>query len=331
MRSVLAFVFAAACWAASDDSQFNGRWDISVNGDTTRTKAWWLEVTGAGTESLKGRFVGAPGGGVDDIPKLAILDGELRFVFERKYRKESKLLFKGLYWARLDNGKLKGTFEIEGDPSTYLEWTGVRAPSLNDKDDGSWKRGDPVVLFNGKDLTGWQPLSGVKPAGWSIREGVLTNSATASDLASEKKFWNFDLRVEYLVGYRSNSGVGLRGRYEIQILDDYGDPPGKQGNGALYSRIAPKYNVSKPPGEWQIFDIRLVGRQLTVILNGVKVIDKGNVDGLTAIAQDANESDPGPIILQGDHGFVQFRKVIVYPLSPTAAPAAAPATAQKPR
>ena len=315
--SLAAFFLAACCAHAADDSQFNGRWDISVNGDTTRTRAWWLEVTGAGTDAMKGRFVGAPGGQVDDIPKLTISDGELRFAFERKYRRDDnpKSTQKGLYWARLESGKLKGTFEIEGDPSTYLEWTGVHAPVLPDKDDGTWKRGDPIQLFNGKDLSGWQPLAAGKPPGWTVKDGLLTNSPNAVDLASEKKFWNFDLHIEFLVAVRSNSGVGLRGRYEVQIYDDYDEPPTRHGNGALYSRIVPRSNASREPGEWQFFDIRLIGRQVSISLNGVKVIDKATIDGLTAIAQDANESDPGPIILQGDHGFVQFRKVTVYPLS----------------
>ncbi len=314
--------------AAIDDSQFNGRWDIAVNGDTPRTRAWWLEVTGAGTEALKGKFVGAPGGQLEDITKLSIADGELRFVFERRYRREPKGLQKGLYWARLDNGKLKGTFEIEGDPATYLEWTGSRAPVLPEKDEGNWKRGEPILLFNGRDVSGWQSITPGKPMAWTVRDGLLTNSPSAGDLISDKKFWNFDLHVEFLVAERSNSGVGLRGRYEIQIFEDYGDPPNKHGNGALYGRIPPKTNASKPAGEWQTFDIRLVGRQLSVTLNGVKVIDKGTVEGLTAIAQDPNEGDPGPIILQGDHGFVQFRKVTLYPL--ILAPAVAPVPTLKP-
>lgn len=313
-RSILTAFIALSCAAANDDSQFNGRWDIKVNGNTPRTRAWWLEVTGAGTDAVKGRFVGAPGGQLDDIKQISILDGELRFVFDRKYQKDAKLGEKGIYWARLENGKLKGTFEIEGDPTTYLEWTGTRAPSLADKDDGTWKRGDPIQLFNGRDLTGWQPLIPGKPTGWSVKDGLLVNSPAAVDLASDKKFWNFDLHVEFTVAFHSNSGIGLRGRYEVQIYDDYGDPPSKHGNGALYSRIAPKFNASKPAGEWQTFDIRLVGRQVSVTLNGIKIIDKATIDGLTAIAQDPNEADPGPIILQGDHGAVQFRKITVYPL-----------------
>ena len=337
MRTLWAALFAlvchAACGAATDDAQFNGRWDIAVNGDTPRTRAWWLEVVGAGADGPKGRFVGAPGGQLDDIPKLSILDGELRFVFERRYHREGRPPQRGLYWARLENGKLKGTFEIEGDPTTYLEWTGVRAPSLSDKDDGTWKRGEPVQLFNGKDVAGWQALTAGKPHNWTVKDAVLMNSPTSTDLVSEKKYWNFDLHVEYQVAPHSNSGIGLRGRYEVQILDDFGDQPSKHGHGAIYGRIAPKVNASKLPGEWQTLDLRLIGRQVAVTLNSIKIIEKGTIEGLTAIAQDPNEGEPGPLILQGDHGAIQFRKVVLYPLTmgTAASSAGAPGIPAKPR
>ena len=300
--------------AAADDQQFNGRWDITVNGDL-RPRAWWLEVSGAGTNLLKGKFVGVPGGQVDDIPKLSISDGELRFAFERRYNREQKNLQKGLYYARLEEGKLKGTFEIEGDPSSYLNWIGVRAPALPDKDDGTWKKGEPVSLFDGRDLSGWQPLASNRPLGWSVKDGMLINSPGATNLVSDKKFWNFILRVEFRIGPRSSSGFGLRGRYEVQIADDFDRPPSVRGSGAIFDRIAPTMNASDLPGEWQTFDIRLVGRQVTVVLNGIKVIDKQNIDGLTPIAINANEADPGPIVIQGDRGPIEIRRIIVFPLT----------------
>src|SRR5579884_3357114 len=314
MRLLFAAAFAAVCLAgATEDQTFNGRWDISVHGDP-RNRAWWLEVSGAGTAAAKGKFIGAPGGQLDEIPKISIYDGQLRFAFDRRYRRDPKSLQKGIYWARLDNGKLKGTFEIEGDPATYLEWTGVRAPNIEDKDDGSWKKGDPVNLFDGRDLTGWSPtVAGHAP--WTVKAGVLTNAPGSSDLVSDKKFWNFALHVEYRIPPNSNSGIGLRGRYEVQIEDDAGKPPSVHSNGAIYSRIAPTVNASKEAGEWQTFDIRLVGRQVTVVLNGVRVIDKQTIEGLTAIAIDPNEAEPGPILLQGDHGPVEFRKIALFPLT----------------
>ena len=154
---------------------------------------------------------------------------------------------KGLYWARLEDGKLKGTFEIEGDPSTYLEWTGVRAPALLEKDDASWKRGDPVVLFNGRDLTGWQPVPPGHPAGWIVKEGALIALPGASDLVSEKKFVNFVVEAEYWIEPHTNTGIGLRGRYEVQIADDADRPASNRGTGAILGRIAPTLNAKSPP------------------------------------------------------------------------------------
>jgi hypothetical protein len=314
VRVVLIAAWAIGCFAASiDDQQFNGRWDISVNGSSS-PHGWWLEVSGAGTNSLKGKFVGAPVGQLDEIPKLSISDGELRFALESRYRRD-RTLEKGLYWARFEDGKLKGTFEIEGDPSSYLEWTGMRAPVLPDKDDNTWKKGDPVILFDGHDLTGWQAVPPGRLTAWSVKDGVLANSIGATNLVSEKKFWNFAVDAEYRIGPRSNSSIALRGRYEVRMADDLDRPASNRTSGAILSRIVPVANTARPAGEWQTFSIRLVGRQVTVTLNGVRVIDKQTIDGPTAIALDANESDPGPILLQGDRGAVEFRKIVLYPLT----------------
>ena len=300
--------------AAPDDQQFNGRWNITVTGDA-RPRAWWLEVSGAGSPNLKGKFVGAPGGQLDDIPKLSISDGELRFAFERRYNREQKNPQKGIYYARLEEGKLKGTFEIEGAPSSYLEWLGVRAPVIPDKDDTSWKKGEPISLFDGHDLSGWLPENSNRPPGWIVKDGMMINSPGANNLISDRKVWNFILHVEFRVGPRTNSGLGLRGRYELQIADDFDRPPSIRGSGAIFDRIAPTMNASDLAGEWQTFDVRLVGRQVTVVLNGVKVIDKQTIDGLTAIAMNANEAEPGPITIQGDRGPIEIRRIIVYPLT----------------
>jgi hypothetical protein len=316
VRLVFIVAFAACCLAATaDDQQFNGRWDVTVNAGENRPRAWWLEVSGAGTPNLKGKFVGAPGGQVDDIPKLSISDGELRFAFERRYNREQKNPLKGMYYARLEDGKLKGTFEIEGDPSTYLEWLGVRAPVIPDKDDGTWKKGEAVSLFDGHDLSGWTPQNPARPTGWTVKDGMMINAPGSNNLVSEKKFWNFILHAEFRIGVRTNSGIGLRGRYEVQIADDFDRPPSIRGTGAIFDRVAPTMNAGDLPGEWQGLDVRLVGRQVTVALNGVKVIDKQSIDGLTAIAMTANESDPGPIVIQGDRGPIEIRRIVVYPLT----------------
>jgi hypothetical protein len=186
---------------------------------------------------------------------------------------------------------------------------------ITDKDDGSWKPGEPVELFNGKDLSGWAPMIQNRALGWKVQNGILTNEPAANNLVSTRKFWNFRLHAEYRLVEGSNSGIGLRGRYEVQLLNDYGAPPNSHGNGAVYSRILPSVNASKPAGEWQTLDVTLIGRDVTVILNGTKTIDKAVIEGLTAIANDPHEGQPGSITVQGDHRKVELRKLTLTPLT----------------
>jgi hypothetical protein len=169
-------------------------------------------------------------------------------------------------------------------------------------------------LFNGKDLSGWHALMPEQEMKWSVQDAVLRNAPPTTDIVSDRKFWNFTAHIEFRIREHSNSGIGLRGRYEIQILDDYGRPPNSHGAGALYSRVVPAVNASKPAGEWQTYDIRLVGRTLNVVFNGQKVLDHVHIDGLTAIANNADEGVPGPFIIQGDHSYVEIRKFTVTPL-----------------
>lgn len=306
MRLFLFSLLAVSAWAG--DKDFNGRWDIKVENSANR-RAWWLEVKGAGTPSMSGTFISALGGDLNVVPNLAVKDGVLSFSFDREGPQPAKLV----YTAKLVNGELVGEHFIDGRPEK-TGFVGKRAPVLKDKDDHSWKRGKPVELFNGKDLSNWAPMVPGKELGWKVEDGIMKNTAGANNLVSSEKFWNFELHCEFKIGAHSNGGLGLRGRYEIQIVDDYGKPPGSHGTGALYSRITPTVNASKAPGEWQTYDIRLVGRVVTVTVNGQKVIDKGIVDGLTAMAHDWDESAPGPISVQGDHGPVEIRKLTITPL-----------------
>lgn len=311
MRAPLLLLLISAISVLADDSKFDGRWDITVPQES-RARAWWLEITGAGTAAIKGRFVGFPGGDMNDIPQLSIKNGELRFSFDNQDHRTNKAVHRD-YSARYSPGdKLLGV--MRSSEGEVLKWTGVRAPVINEKDDGSWRDGTSVNLFNGKDVSGWHGLVPNLALGWSLKDGAIANTAGANNLVSDDSFWNFKLHVEYRVGKDSNSGIGLRGRYEVQILEDYGKPPNKHSNGALYSRTAPAVNASKPAGEWQTYDIRLVGREVSVVLNDQKVIDKQEIEGLTAIAGNADEGKPGPIILQGDHGPVEFRRIILTPL-----------------
>ncbi len=281
-------LLSAAAYAG--DARFNGRWDITAPGG----HAAWLEITGAATDHPQGKYVSAFNGDMNVIEQITIRDGELRFGWPSR---------KLSYAARLAGGKLEGTLP--------QRWVGVPAPVIGEKDDGTWRAGETVSLFNGKDLAGWKAVGGGALSGWSVKKGALAGTGDASNIISDRKFWNFILHVEFKMAPHSNSGIGLRGRYEVQLLEDYGNPPNAHSDGSIYSRIAPSENASKPAGEWQTYEIRLVGRQATVVLNGKKIIDRGEIEGLTAIAVDANEAEPGPVYLQGDHGPVEFRNILV--------------------
>ena len=314
MRYLTILLLAAAAFAG--DARLNGRWDITGYSEP-RNRAWWLEITGADTPNPKGRFVTAFAGDMNEIQEISTNGSEITFGFVRRDRPKPGETAKTahlVYKAHLAGDKLEGTFEVEGQERSPMKWTGVRAPAIPDRDDGSWKEGKPVHLFNGKDLSGWQSADGGPIAGWSGGAGTLATTGKGNNIISQARFWNFKLHVEFKVAAHSNSGVGLRARYEIQVLDDFGRPAGTHSNGSIYSRIAPSVNASAPAGEWQAYDVRLVGRQVSVEHNGRKVIDKAEIEGLTAIAVDPNEAEPGPIYLQGDHGAVEFRNIVVTPL-----------------
>jgi hypothetical protein len=314
MRTLLPLlVFAIGAFAG--DASFNGRWNIKP--EDGRTRAWWLEVNGAGTKEITGKFVGAPGGDCDVVRDFAIRDGELSFSFTRGYVRvpgDDKARQKGIYRAKLVDGKLDGSFSVEGFDKPAFKWTGTRAAVITDKDDGTWVEAKPIKLFNGRNLKGWMPVEKDREFAWRVKDGLLTNMAAAPNIISERKFWNFKVHMEYRIPAGSNSGLGLRGRYEVQIADSYGKPVGTHMMGALYSRIPPSVNASKPEGEWQTLDVTLIGRDVTVTLNDTKVIDKQVIEGPTAVVMDTDESAPGPIFIQGDHREIEVRSVVVTPL-----------------
>jgi hypothetical protein len=142
---------------------------------------------------------------------------------------------------------------------------------------------------------------------------VLTNTKTGVNLVSRDTFTDFKLHIEFRYPKDSNSGVYLRGRYEVQIEDSTELEPVSERLGAIYGFLAPNENVSKQPGEWQAFDITLVGRLVTVVLNGKTVIGTQEIPGITGGALDSDEGAPGPLLLQGDHGSMEFRNIVLTP------------------
>ncbi len=313
MRALPLLLLLASCLAFPADQDYNGRWDITAH-TQPRPRAWWLELSGVGSPGPSGKFVSAYAGDMNNIDSISVENGVLHFVIRRPGRGKAQPA-EMVYTARLMGGKLEGSYVVEGQKNPPLPWTGVRAPVIKEKDDGTWKEGKPIALFNGKDLTGWKGLVPGAEVKWTAQDAVLRNAPPTTDIISDRSFWNFTLHTDFRITEHSNSGIGLRGRYEIQILDDYGKPPNSHGAGALYSRIAPSINDRKHTVEWQSYDIRLVGRTLTVVHNGQKVLDKVEIEGLTAIANNADEGEPGPFIIQGDHSYVEIKSFVVTPLT----------------
>jgi 3-keto-disaccharide hydrolase len=295
---------------AQKASPIIGRWDLTVQGaDAPYTS--WLEVTDAGGK-LQGRFVGRFGS-ARPIKQIEFNDGKLKFSLPPQYENmKVDLVFDG----KLIGAKLEGS--TNGEDGAPLKWSGARAPALNPKAEPKW--GAPVQLFNGKDLTGWKLRSEKGKGCWSVEDGAMTNSQGCVDIITEQNFHDFKLSLEFKLadpqangGRPSNSGVYLRGRYETQIEDTYGKEPESHGMGGLYGFLTPKVNASKKSEEWQKYEITLIGRRLTVTLNGQTVIDKEEIPGITGGALDSAEEKPGPIMLQGDHGKIWFRNIVLTP------------------
>ncbi|MBI1389432.1 MAG: DUF1080 domain-containing protein [bacterium] len=182
---------------------------------------------------------------------------------------------------------------------------------------------EPISLFNGENLDGWKLTDPNAVSGWSIRNGILTNDPKQEpgkphinygNLRTEREFKDFNLTLEVRVPPDGNSGVYLRGIYEVQVADTYGKPLDSHNMGAIYSRITPKVNAEKPAGEWQTLDITLVDRHATVILNGTTIIDNAGLEGCTGGALWCDVNRPGPIYLQGDHMGVEYRNIVLRPV-----------------
>jgi hypothetical protein len=195
--------------------------------------------------------------------------------------------------------------------SNTLAVAGLRAPALNRPMPKAWST--PEALFNGNDLTGWEPIGDPARSHWTVKDGLLVNEDHGANLKSTRKFDDFKLHFEVYCPDHANSGFYLRGRYEIQLESEpASNNPPERRIGSIYGRIAPKVDLPRKPGEWDSFDATLVGRTLTVVRNGVTIIDAREIEGITGGALDANEAEPGAFYIQGDHtGGLKFRNITI--------------------
>jgi len=278
-----------------------GKWDITVVVDGKESPSW-LEIYHSGNKWLVGQYVGITGS-ARPISKINFKDGKISFTIPPQWEEEDNDLS---FEATLENDVLNGTV-LAANGKTY-NWKGVRAPLLNRNKLPVW--GTPVKLFNGKDISGWHALGENQ---WKVVSGVLTSPKSGANLVTDQKFNDFKLHVEFRCPKGSNSGIYLRGRYEVQIEDSYGKLPGRGLLGAVYGFIIPSDMAAKPAGEWQAYDITLVGRMVKVVLNGKTIISNQSIPGITGGALDSNEGEPGPLYIQGDHGPIEYRNIVLTP------------------
>ena len=280
-----------------------GRWDLTVN-ENGHEAASWLEVEVSGFETLVGRFVGS-GGSARPVAHVLFDKGKFQFSIPPQWeRSQNDLVVHGQLFSDHIEGKM--TYP-SGKTFTFK---GVKAPELKANKHVSW--GKTIQLFNGKDLTGWHATG--KNNQWIVKDGVLISPHSGSNLVSDQKFNDFKMHVEFKYHEGSNSGVYLRGRYELQIIDNPAtDHPNSHLFAGLYGFVTPSEMATKGPDQWQSYDITLIGRMLTVVANGREVICNREIPGITGGALDSKEGEAGPIYFQGDHGPIMFRNITITP------------------
>jgi len=303
MRNALLLLLAVPVRLPAQSAQPSivGRWDLTIH-NGNREQPSWLEIRVSGNRSLTGQLVGVAGS-ARPIGKVEYQNGVFRFSLPPQWEQGSNdLSFEG----RRDGDGLSGTMTTAD--GKQLSWTGVRAPTLRRGREPEWDK--PVRLFNGKDLAGWHAQGDNR---WQAVNGILQNSAPGGNLISDASFSDFRLHIEFRYPKGGNSGVYLRGRYEVQIEDSSNAEPASDLLGAIYGFLAPSELLARGPGEWQSFDVTLVGRMVSVAVNGRSVICHREIPGITGGALDSREGEPGPIFLQGDHGPIEYRNIVLTP------------------
>ncbi len=284
-----------------DTSFIIGRWDITIN-ISGRTYPSWLEIEPSGNNSLVGQFVGVVGS-ARPISKINFTNGKISFSIPRQWEDGANDLS---FEATIQGDSLTGSITFPDGKN--FSCSAVHAPSLIRKSPPAWNK--PVHLLKTTGLNGWH-ISG-KNNQWAVEGGILKSPKPGSNLITDAVFTDFKLHIEFRYSKDGNSGVYLRGRYEVQIADSY-EAPLKDQFGAVYGFVAPSEMAAKKPGEWQSYDITLIGRMITVVANGKTIICNREIPGITGGALNSKEGEPGPLMLQGDHGPIEYRNIIITP------------------
>lgn len=298
--------------AVQTENGFAGRWDLTIEDANHKQLPSWLELSmehGAWKASFVGRW-----GNARPLPKVSIQREHIQFVSPKEAEGSTNdLFFEGtLSGANGAQPRLAGS--ARGPNATSWTWTGRRAPALRVPSEIKW--GAPITLFNGQSFSGWTFDNPSKASSWVVDKGCLVNQSAGSNIATERTFRDFKLHVEFNCPSNANSGIYLRGRYEVQVEDDSIEEPPSHHMGAVYGFLSPSPEQPRRPGTWQSFDITLTGRYVTVVQNERTIIDNREIPGITGGAFDSHEELPGPIYLQGDHGGIAYRNIVLTPAQP---------------
>lgn len=314
----------------TDITEFLGQWTIDIEGGSVG----WIEVR------QEDKYLDADilwgGGSVLPVSSVFLAQGHVLTIqrsnnIVRKRDAEGKVLREQIVtdWLEIkkEGDVIKGLLLTPRRNSLSVDTTLFEGKKLPDvppvPDNTTIKYGSPVTLFNGKDLTGWKLTNEKLTNGFSVVDGILVNDPVQKEgaphisygnLRTEQEFEDFNLKLEVNVPAGSNSGVYLRGMYEIQVMDSYKKELDSHNMGAVYSRVKPTVAAEKPAGEWQTLDMTLYDRHITVILNGIRIIDNQPVFGPTGGALKSDVFTPGPIYLQGDHGKISYRNIVLTPI-----------------
>lgn len=292
---ILGAALAGCVLAQSNSNPFVGRWDFDVK-TPSGVGANWLGIT---EKSGKLEVWFQPTGGhVHPVEDVKLNGSHLTLAVSPK-----------MTWDLDASGDKLTGMEKSGDKTVNL--TGVRAPELNRPPVKNWSK--PEALFNAKDLTGWEPIGDPSKSHWVVKDSELVNEAHGANLKSTRQFEDFKVHFEVNCPDKANSGFYLRGRYETQLeYEPLGTDPPNREMGSIYGRLAPSMTLPRTPGQWESFDITLVGRTVTIVRDGKTIIDRKQIDGITGGALDADEGKPGPFYIQGDHtGGLRFRNITV--------------------
>jgi hypothetical protein len=296
-----AFLFVTIFITAQESPSVIGHWDLEVEyGDQWLPS--WLEVKQSGNKALVGHYVSFTGS-VRPISEVHLKDGLFSFSIPPQWIGTHDMHLTG----SVKEGAMEGNI-LDHMGNTHA-FRGVRAPELLHPDPQKWSK--PRTLLKENAIDGWTTPPGSVANQWIVKNGVLSSPASGANLMTTEEFMDFKLHIEFKYPEGSNSGVYLRGRYEVQVEDGYGKEPSSIYLGGVYGFLTPNENMAKKAGEWQSYDITLVGRRVTVVANGKTIISRQIIPGITGGALNSKEGNPGPILLQGDHGAVEYRNITI--------------------